>query len=216
MSEDLGNLKPTAEGGETPPESTNLTQSITETEKQSKKDERAKLSKELAQAKARESELTRLLEEAKENKLKEQNDWKTLAETYKTRAEQAEIKNKSFMEEFFTEKKRTALYQELSKLGLRAEAEQDLDLLDLSGIAVERTDHGRVIPHGADLEAQKIKQARPHWFKSATAPKINTGGANAGPIDGPVTPEMLLKLEKQDPAKYKIMYQKYIEQKKKA
>lgn len=150
-------------------------------------------------------ESKKIIESLKQQKLKEQNDFKTLYETAHSELEQ-------FRTGYVKEKKREALRSAVQKLGLRAEAEQDLDLLGLDPLTEELTTEGRVIVHGAEQYAQQLKQQRGHWFKTNEPPRINSGGGAKPDTPQTLTANYMVELERKDPKKYKELYPKYVEQ----
>lgn len=123
-----------------------------------------------AQAKTLEEKLkTRETEE-----LKKREEYKTLYEQADKRAKEAEERDVKREEAFIGDKKFSALKIEAMKLGLRAEAMPDLELVGLDEIVAESTSTGKTNILYADKAAQRLKQLRPHWFDSNRPPKINT------------------------------------------
>ncbi len=135
------------------------------------------------------------LESLKNQRLAEKEDYKTLAEKYQSELKQKETELNTFREGFFTSKKHDAVYAAALKAGLRSEAESDLTLLQLDGVEVERTDHGRVMVHGSDSYVERLKRERPHWFKNDEPPRVNSGGGKLSQND-PVTWDRVRELEK--------------------
>lgn len=154
-------------------------------------------------------EYKRMIESLKQQKLKEQNDYKTLYE-------QSNAELEKFRVGYVTEKKREALKSAALKLGLRPEAEQDLELLGLDQIHEEFTSDGRIIVHGAEQLAEEMKKRRSHWFKSGEAPKFYSGGGSKAEIPQELTPQYMRSLEtskdQNDRKKYKELYPKFVEQ----
>lgn len=161
-------------------------------------------------------ELQQQLKSFQEEKLKGEQNFKSLWETTKQELESVRSERDGFFNSYFEEQKRTAVKTDLIKLGLRPEAEADVDLIDLSDVAIEKTDQGRVLVHGANQKAEQIKKSRPHWFKNQKDVTINSGGTNTiNTGDQKLTPMYMVELEKKDPKKYRELFPKYLEQRNK-
>ncbi|NOS67380.1 MAG: hypothetical protein HOO67_03375 [Candidatus Peribacteraceae bacterium] len=168
----------------------------------------------------------RLLQEQKDAKLKEANDFKALYEQEKTARETLEKENGTFKETVFSNLKLKALEAEVAKLGILATAMADLDVLDLSGIEIETTNTGRHIIKNADRLAKKLKADRPHWFSTQKVSNFNAGGGGKGGSDGggKVTASDVFNAERkaklkptpENVAAHKQAFQQYSEQKKAA
>jgi vacuolar-type H+-ATPase subunit I/STV1 len=153
------------------------------------------------------------LNDLKEQRLKESNDYKTLYETEKKNRETLDESFKNFKTAVVFDKKFDVVKQECLKLGLRPEAESDLELLDLAGAVVETTSQGRVLVNGADTLAQEIKKTKPHWFKSASVPQVNAGGAGGGAkAPAELTASYMVELEKKNPSEYRKLFPEYMKQ----
>jgi hypothetical protein len=171
-------------------------------------------------SKARELEdqvntLNAKIQASEEASLAQQNDFKALAERHKSRAEELEAENRKLSDSFYTSKKYDAVFHNALKSGLRKEAEVDLEMLNLDGVSIERTDHGRVIVHGASSYVEELKRTRPHWFKSSDVARINAGGAGSNNLNSAseLTPQYMAELSRKDPAKYKKLFPDYVRQK---
>jgi seryl-tRNA synthetase len=113
------------------------------------------------------------VEQMKEEKLKASKDWEALytkrdAEAKEAQAEAARIKNS-----FLAERKFSAVKEAALKAGIRAEALEDLALVDKSSVQVEATSTGRVNVLGVSTFVEQLKATRPHWFGTG-APSVNT------------------------------------------
>lgn len=151
-----------------------------------------------------------------ESKLAQQNEFKTLAERYKAELDRERVEKKQLADSFFLNQKMSAVLSAALKAGLRPDAEKDLELLSLDSVAIERTDHGRVIVHGADEYVQEQKKMRPHWFATKQVSNVNSGGGNGIVVGETITPEILYKIEKSgDKVKYKQALEQYLKQKNK-
>jgi hypothetical protein len=133
-------------------------------------------------------------ENEKTAKLKEQSQWKELAEKYETDAKTAREESDRLRNSYVEGKKFAAVQEKCLALGLRAEAVSDLEMLDLVDVQIETTNTGKTSVLGADKFAERLKTLKPHWFAGKSAPNVNTDGTRV--IDGePITPAMLLKAE---------------------
>lgn len=142
--------------------------------------------------------------EDEESKLAQQNEFKTLAERFKAEAEKERKEKKELLDSFYLNQKMSAVRSSALKAGLRTEAETDLDLLSLDAVALERTDQGRVIVHGADEYVQDLKKQKPHWFSAKQVANVNSGGGTNAATGGEITPKDIVALEwaaKKDPKK---------------
>ena len=116
---------------------------------------------------------------------------------WKKEAEEATNRAQKFSESVVFSNRFNAVKSEALKLGLRAEAEADLELIDMNDVETEMTNTGRFIVKDADQKAQMLKRLKPHWFKDNTTPTVNSGGGSRT-VDKaePITPSKLLELEK--------------------
>lgn len=155
--------------------------------------------------------------------LEKQNDYKSIAEIkekqaleYKSKWEAAEKKNQDFWDTYYQNEKKNAVFKEALKSGLRKEAEVDLDLLQFDNVAIERTDQGRVLVHGADSFVEQLKATRPHWFGSKGAANMNLGGTNKPELNtDSLDAKQMAELQMKDPKKFRELWPKYVEAAKK-
>lgn len=169
--------------------------------------------------KKRNVELETKLGEIEDQRLREKEDYKSLAEKYKADAvkykAEAEQTTSAFVDtQKFSEVKSIALAN-----GLRAEAVNDLDLLKLDAVELETTSSGRFNVSGAKDFVENLKRDKPHWFVDNVPPKINPGGGGAPPdTTGKITPSQLLQAEKAvkfgklSEEKYLRLYKTYLAQ----
>lgn len=125
--------------------------------------------------------------EIEDKKLKESNDYKTYSEKLEADLEESKQREKRWAETVVSDKRSSAVREAVRKLGIREEALEDLDLLDLSEVGVEHTSTGRLLVNGADEFAKRLQKTRSHWFQPAKAPNINSGGGSPPPQPGKVT-----------------------------
>ena len=140
-------------------------------------------------------ELKEQVDQQKNAELAKNNEWKTLYEQEKQRAEEAQTSKKKLQDSFINERKFSALKDEASKLGLIPQALQDLELLDLADIQIETTSTGKLNVLGAKTFAERVKALKPYLFNS-TPPAVNTGGVRAVDSSAPVTATDVYAAEK--------------------
>lgn len=153
-------------------------------------------------------------EEARSAKLKENNQWKELAEAKELEAKSAREEKERIQNSYLAEKKYSAVREKCAALGLRPEAVSDLEMLDLESVQIETTSTGRLNVLGAEKFAERLKATKPHWFADKSAPNVNTKGSRVIDSDGPVTPAAILAAEKEgrksgDMSKYNELVKKY-------
>lgn len=184
-------------------------------------DDLHKFKRSASEAQLRADELERKMKEIEDQKLVERNEFKTLYERERDKSKELEGKYNSLTKNLFDDRKYNEVRAAALKAGLRPEAETDLELLDLNGVAVERTDKGRIIIHGAGEFVDDLKKKRPYWFQDSKVPNFNGGGANP-PKDGApreLTAEYMVELEnkkrrgdKEAAKLYQELMPKYAEQ----
>jgi hypothetical protein len=111
--------------------------------------------------------------EASDKKLAENNEYKTLAENREKELAAERAKTKALTDGIIHNGKMNAIRQAAAKAGLRAEAMDDLDMVDFEEVQVERTDKGRLNVTGAEKAVEKLKATKPHWF-AARKPNVDT------------------------------------------
>ena len=178
MPEDkIADVSDTVEGNSvTPPEKT------TEVKRTVSWDDHQRAIKDMHKFKAANVDAEKRLAVVEEDRLKEKSDWKALAEREKTRADKLEVEKKSLSEVFTKTQKYSEIRKSAMEAGLRPEAMDDLDLIDVDGVQVEATSSGRFIVHGSKEFIEELKTKKPHWFKKGTVAEINSGGINGGLI----------------------------------
>lgn len=125
----------------------------------------------------REAQALREEREAEQTRrLKENNQWKEVAEAKEREAAEAKSESKRLQESYLSDKKFNAVRTKCMAMGLRPEASADLELLDLSDVTIETTSTGKINLLGVERYAEWLKTNRPHWFADSKAPPINTGG----------------------------------------
>lgn len=141
-------------------------------------------------------ELLAKLKSEEDNKLKEKEQWKTLYEKEKTRADELEMGKKQLNDSFVNSQKFSALKTECLKMGILESAMVDLDMVDMSGIKIETTSTGRLNILNAKEFAEDLKRVRPHWFGTPGVTRVNTSTPQVIG-SGEVTYDQVRKLEEQ-------------------
>jgi hypothetical protein len=150
-------------------------------------------------------------------RLKESNDWKTLAERKELEAQEARDEATKLRGSYVTDKKYNAVRQQCEALGLRPEAVVDLESLDLEDVGIETTSTGKINVLGADKFSKALKSRRPHWFTDKATPKVNTNGQRILDSGDATTAKDLLKLQAEgiksgDMSKYQEAHKKFQQQ----
>lgn len=112
---------------------------------------------------------------------------------------------------YFSTLKNSAIKTEALKSGIREEALQDLALLDTSDVEVEVTNLGNTNVRGQSEFIQQLKAARPHWFTTKTSINFNENLPNNENVevkDKELKPLDILKLQKENPKKYRELMHK--------
>lgn len=120
------------------------------------------------------------LAQSQNEKLREKENWKELAEKEAKRAEEAEGKYKGLYENLVRTQKYSAVRASALKAGLRPEAEADLELLPLDDVEFEVTSNNRFIVSKDKEVVENLKKSRPHWFGTEAPPVFNGGGGRGG------------------------------------
>jgi len=176
-------------------------------EGESREDRRAKhdflrFKHEARELREQNEKLMKQLEETKSSHLEQNQQFKELWEREKTKRLEVEEQNNQSKKAFFNTLKSKEIEKEAMRLGIRQEALEDLSLLSSDEVIVEATSQGNLNIVGAQEFAEKIKQTRPYWFQQKAAANVNSGQPG---YQGPksYSAAELLKLEKENPAKYR-------------
>lgn len=154
------------------------------------------------------------IEQEKTARMKEQNQWKELAEQREKEAAEAKAETQKIQGSFLGERKFNAVREKCAALGLRPEAMSDLEMLDLSQVQIETTSTGKINVLGADKFSERLKALKPHWFADKQPPNVNSGGPRIDDTDGTITTDMILAAEAEarktgDSTKYHNLFSKY-------
>lgn len=180
------------------------------------KDKYKSLENELESFKSRFSELEK-------KGLAEANDYKTLYERAVEENNTLKSDRDNLKQSVLNSERYRAVTPKLREMGLREDAENLLDLQDLSGVEIEATSSGRFICHGVEAFAETFKKNHPYAFKQKSLNGVNgSGGSNAISDSGPVTASDVITAEKEFKAgkiskqQYEATYRKYAENRQRA
>jgi hypothetical protein len=156
-------------------------------------------------------------EAEKTAKMKEQNQWKELAETREREAAELKTANERIQNSYLGEKKFSSVHAKCLALGLRPEAVSDLEMLDLGDITVETTSTGKINILGADKFAERLKTLKPHWFAEKAPPTVNSSGTRVLDSSTTLTAQDVAAAEKEarktgDFSKYHELHKKFQQQ----
>lgn len=136
------------------------------------------------------------LQEIQTSQLKEKEDYKTLAELREKERDDYKGRYDGLKNSVYQNHQMSAVKQEALKAGLRPEAVEDLELLDVDGVAVEMTNTGKVSVVGAKEFVEGLKNNRKHWFKS-TVPNVNSGSGSFSGSTSSFTAQEVGRLERE-------------------
>lgn len=145
--------------------------------------------------------------------LGEKGDFKALYESTKAEVDQWKEKYQKFQGSVFHNEKMRALELELKKQGLKEGSEAIMDLAPLEEMGHEVTSKGRILVHGAEMIAEKLKQKYSFAFSQKKTETVNGGGGGdvgGGADPTELTAEYMIELERKDPKKYKELYPQYV------
>jgi len=137
-----------------------------ETKETVNKAEFDKVLNQMHEQKRRAKHLEAELEKQKIEKLKEQKDWQTIAELKEKEAQDFSAKYTALSENLVLDKKFAAVKEAALKQGILPSAIDDLEMLDLSAVVVEKTSTGRINVIGAEQLVSGLKLKKAHWFES--------------------------------------------------
>ena len=146
--------------------------------------------------KTRAGELEAKLNAVEEERLKETQNYKSLAEKYKAELEADRKELGTLKGTISRSQKYNALERVALEQGLRTEALDDLEAVNLEDIELEVTSNNRYMVHGTKEFVERLKEKKPHWFKKDKPPGVNSGGGSAKPaIASKLTPDDYVKAE---------------------
>jgi hypothetical protein len=178
-----------------------------------------------ADTKKKEAEIERLRNELKSKSNQDstdKGDFKSLYERTKADNETLQAKFTEYRDAAVNTRRGEALEAELKKLGLKAGNESVIDFADFEEMPHELTSRGRILVHGVEEAARKLKEKYSFAFETKTTPRINSGGAGGGSgnngagagdgtefTDDQLTTDFMLEMEKKDRAMYRKLMPRY-------
>lgn len=132
------------------------------------------------------------------------------SKTYEKKIDNLTQENKNNRDVFFTGLKQSAVETAAHKAGIDKDYMKFLTNESFKGVDVETTSMGKVNVLGASEFVETFKKENPRLFKDNADPNINLGGGNGSPVgDGKLTASEILKLQKENPAKYAEVMKDY-------
>lgn len=160
---------------------------------------------------------------SEEENLRANKQWKELAERHEKTAKDWQEKFSGLSQSVVKDKKISAVREAALKSGIRQEALQDLEMLELRDVQVETTSTGRINVLGAETAISNLKTLRPHWFGGSSGPGVNTNtpGVTGNGTPGTVTIQQVITAEKEakktgDSTAYIRLFKAYQAQQKRA
>jgi hypothetical protein len=173
-----------------------------------------KYKKELATAKVELEKAKQAQTDIDRKIMREKGLDKELAQRLEKELNEERETNKRLKESFITTHKFSALREAAIKLGIRPEAESDLEMLSLDDLPHELTSSGRVLVNGVDEYVNTVKKTKPHWFTDGVQVKFNPGGAGSKEAPtGDLDIKEIAKLKYSNPEKYKELQAAYVKKK---
>lgn len=123
--------------------------------------------------KTRYRELESKLKERDMTELKKREEWQKLADHFEKESQQYREQFEGLQTALVRDKKISEVKNYAIKSGIRQEALEDLEILDMDDVQIETTSTGRYNVLGADKFVNRLKVNRPHWF-GKTYTGVNT------------------------------------------
>ena len=147
------------------------------------------------------SKLQKQIEEMQNKELESTNNYKDLYERTQQKLQTVESEKSNLAQSVINDKKLEAIKREAYKRNLDPDFEDLISTFDTKEVIVERGSNGfNVI--GADVWVEDLLQARPKFFTSKSDPTINNGSGKNEVGEKFYSKADVLKLQKEDPAKY--------------
>lgn len=164
----------------------------------------------LGEERRKAEELSQQLETMKNSQMEQEQDLEKKASYYRDKYEELLGENKNIRQTVASDKKFNAIEKFALEKGIRKEALEDLRMLDSDDVVIETTSTGRVNVLGASEFVDTIKESRPHWFKADESFTINNNSSQYKANETKTfSPTELLKLQKENPKKYKqVMHER--------
>lgn len=168
------------------------------------KNDMHKFKRESLELKDKVSSLMNEIKSMKDKQLESSENYKELWEQEKGLRSDWENKFKGLNETIRENHRISAVKEQAVKSGLDPDFMDMLDAFDMSEVIVEKTDSGRFSVSGADTFIESLKSAKPKMFtKQSKDPSINNKGGSYQGGEKTYTTSELLKLEKENPDKYR-------------
>jgi hypothetical protein len=136
------------------------------------------------------------IENLRDGKMKDQNDFKSLYEQASTKNKEWENKYTKLKENIVFNEKYKAAQSALLNSGIRKDALRILDKESLDEIIVEHTSEGRTLVSGVDEYVDSFKKNFAFAFEDKKSAVVNGSGGGANMNTGSITPAKLFELEK--------------------
>lgn len=170
------------------------------------KEDMFKYKKSLRAEKEQRLELESRLREIENRSLEEKQEYKSLWESEKKRAEEASQKAERIQSNYLNGVKRTAIEQEALKLGI---TENSLEFLNVNTdmVELETTSTGNVNVLGASDYVESFKTRHPNLFKTNKAPNVHHGIPEMNKPKE-LSNTQILELQRTNPAEYRAIMKK--------
>jgi hypothetical protein len=162
--------------------------------------------------------LSKEIEEQKNLKLTESNDYKSLYEQASQKNKDWESKYSRLKDSVAYNERYKAAQKALIDAGIKKEALKILDKEDLESIIVEYTTEGRTLTNGVEEFVDAFKKNYGTFaFENKTPARVNGGGGNASQMfDGKMTTDKIYEIEKKHGVRsdqYRAAIEQYKKQK---
>ena len=157
----------------------------------------------LSEAEEKINQFQSQLSKIEDDKLLNTENYKSLWEKEKLQKEDVINKYTGLKTTIFNDKKMSAIKDHAMKSGFDPDFMDILEAFDTSDVVVEKTDSGKILVSGADTWVEALKSEKPKLFRQKVDPTINNSLNNGNePREKFYTPQELVKLQKDDYAKY--------------
>lgn len=167
------------------------------------KNDMHKFKREAAEAKQAKEEAEKRAMEFETRALENQENYKELYEKQKGLTHGIESKYKELTSTIVNDRRMSAIKTEAMKLGINNDFVDLLEAFDTSDVLVETTSSGKITVSGADTWVETLKASKPSMFSKKEDPRINNKTGNYDGREKTYSPAEILKLEKDDPVKYR-------------
>lgn len=158
------------------------------------------------------------IEDQKNKKLTDSNDFKSLYEQASAKNKDWETKYSRMKENIVYNEKYKTVQAALLEAGIKKSALKILDKEDLESIVVEHTSEGRMLVSGTDEYVDAFKKNYDFAFETKQQTRVNGGGGQSNSADSSLmTPSALFDIEKKHGVRsdqYRAAFEQYKKQKK--